>query len=148
LLGRLSRDGRATWAELAAAIGLTPPAVAARVRRLVDSGVIRQFAALVQPDAVAAVTAFVEVTFEDPQARDDFRQVVGRLVAVQECHRIAGRAEYLVKIRARSASELEGLLTTVLPRAARGASFRVSMVLGTVKESTVFPLPSGGSHVR
>jgi Lrp/AsnC family transcriptional regulator, leucine-responsive regulatory protein len=142
LLGRLSRDGRATWAELAAAIGLTPPAVAARVRRLVDSGVIRQFAALVQPDAVAAVTAFVEVTFEDPQARGEFRQVVGRLVAVQECHRIAGRAEYLVKIRARSASELEGLLTTVLPRAARGASFRVSMVLGTVKESPVFPLPA------
>lgn len=148
MLGRLSRDGRATWAELAAAIGLTPPAVAARVRRLVDSGVIRQFAALVQPDAVGAVTAFVEVTFEDPQAREEFRQVVGRLVAVQECHRIAGRAEYLVKIRARSASELEGLLTTVLPRAARGASFRVSMVLGTVKESTVFPLPSGATHVR
>ena len=141
MLGRLSRDGRATWAELAAAIGLTPPAVAARVRRLVDSGVIRHFTALVQPDAVAAVTAFVEVTFEDPQAREEFRQVVGRLVAVQECHRIAGRAEYLVKIRARSASELEGLLTTVLPRAARGASFRVSMVLGTVKESTIFPLP-------
>lgn len=147
MLGRLSRDGRATWAELAAAIGLTPPAVAARVRRLVESGVIRQFAALVQPDAVAAVTAFVEVTFDDPQSREEFRQIVGRLVAVQECHRIAGRAEYLVKIRARSASELEGLLTTVLPRAARGASFRVSMVLGTVKESTVFPLPSGASHV-
>ncbi len=139
----MSRDGRATWAELAAAIGLTPPAVAARVRRLVDSGVIRQFAALVQPEAVAAVTAFIEVTFDDAQAREEFRQVVGRLVAVQECHRIAGRAEYLIKIRARSASELEGLLTTVLPRAARGASFRVSMVLGTVKESPVFPLPSG-----
>jgi len=141
----LSRDGRATWSELAAAIGLTPPAVAARVRRLVDSGVIRQFSALVHPDAVAAVTAFVEVTFEDQQAREEFRQVVGRLVAVQECHRIAGRAEYLVKIRARSASELEGLLTTALPRAARGASFRVSMVLGTVKESPVFPLPKDGS---
>ena len=145
MLGRLSRDGRATWSELAAEVGLTPPAVAARVRRLVDSGVIRQFAALVQPDAVAAVTAFVEVTFDDPQARDEFRQVVGRLVAVQECHRIAGRAEYLVKIRARSASELDGLLTTVLPRAARGAVFRVSMVLGTVKESPVFPLPARSS---
>ncbi len=122
-------------------MGLTPPAVAARVRRLVDRGVIRQFSALVRPDAVGAVTAFVEVTFDDPQAREEFRQVVGRLVAVLECHRIAGRAEYLVKVRARSASELEGLLTSVLPRAARGASFRVSMVLGTMKESTVFPLP-------
>lgn len=141
LIGRLSRDGRATWSELAAGVGLTPPAAAARVRRLVERGVIRHFAALVPAEAVGAVTAFVEVTFDDSRARDEFRQVVGRLVAVQECHRIAGRAEYLVKVRARSSTELESLLATVLPRAARGASFRVSMVLSTVKESPVFPLP-------
>jgi Lrp/AsnC family leucine-responsive transcriptional regulator len=141
LIGRLSRDGRATWSELAAGVGLTPPAVAARVRRLVERGVVRHFAALVHAEAVGAVTAFVEVTFDDSQAREEFRQVVARLVAVQECHRIAGRAEYLVKVRARSSAELETLLATVLPKAARGASFRVSMVLSTVKESTVFPLP-------
>ena len=141
LLGRLCRDGRATWAELSAEVGLTPPAVAARVRRLAERGVIRQFAALVGPETVGAVTAFVEVTFDDPQAHDEFRQVVSRLVAVQECHRVAGDTHYLVKLRARSSTELEGLLVTVLPKAARGATFRVSMVLATVKESPVFPLP-------
>jgi len=141
LLGRLCRDGRATWAELAGEVGLTPPAVAARVRRLAEQGVIRQFAALVEPEAVGAVTAFVEVTFDDPQAHEEFRQVVSRLVAVQECHRIAGDAHYLVKLRARSSAELETMLVTVLPKAARGATFRVSMVLAAIKESPVFPLP-------
>ncbi|HUL74732.1 MAG TPA: Lrp/AsnC family transcriptional regulator [Vicinamibacterales bacterium] len=141
LIGRLCRDGRATWAELATEVGLTPPAVAARVRRLEAGGIIRQFAALADPERVGAVTAFVEVTFDDPQAHDEFRQVVTRLVAVQECHRVAGDAHYLVKVRARSSSELESLLAAVLPKAARGATFRVSMVLTTVKESPVFPLP-------
>jgi len=141
LIGRLCRDGRASWADLASEVGLTPPAVAARVRRLTERGLIRQFAALLDPERLGAVTAFVEVTFDDPQAHQEFRQVVSRLVAVQECHRIAGDAHYLVKLRARSASDLEGLLVTVLPRAARGGTFRVSMVLTTVKESPVFPLP-------
>lgn len=144
LLGRLAREGRATWVELGRELGLTPPAVATRVRRLVSQGVIRQFAALVSPASVRAVTAFVDVTFEAPataEGHEPFRQAVNRLVAVQECHRVAGDAQYRLKVRARSSDELDSLLTSVLPAAARGASFRVSMVLSTVKESPVFPLP-------
>jgi len=147
-LGRLSRDGRTTWADLAAEFGLTAPAMAARVKRLVDRDVIRQFAACVSPAAVGAVTAFVDVTFGDPNGHDEFRQTIGRLVAVQECHRIAGSAQYLLKIRARSSEDLEGLLTSVLPKAARGASFRVSMVMSTVKESPIFPLPKSETATR
>lgn len=137
----LAREGRASWTDLAAELGLTAPAIAARVRRLVEGSVIRQFAACISPAAVGAVTAFIEVTFDDPAGHEEFRQAVHRLVAVQECHRTAGRAQYLLKIRARSADELEGLLSKVLPKAARGATLDVSMVLATVKESPVFPLP-------
>jgi Lrp/AsnC family leucine-responsive transcriptional regulator len=144
ILGRLAREGRATWADLADELGLTAPAIAARVRRLVDTGVIRQFTAWISPAAVGAVTAFVDVTFdarEGLEGHDELRQAIGRLVAVQECHRIAGDAQYLLKVRTRSVEELESLLATVLPKAARGASLRVSMVLSTVKESPIFPLP-------
>jgi Lrp/AsnC family leucine-responsive transcriptional regulator len=141
ILGRLSRSGRVTWADLAQELGLTPPAIAARVKRLIDRSVIRQFAAWISPAAVGAVTAFVDVTFDDPSGHDDFRQTVGRLVAIQECHRIAGTAQYLLKVRARSSDDLESLLANILPRAARGASVRVSMVLSTIKESPIFPLP-------
>jgi Lrp/AsnC family transcriptional regulator, leucine-responsive regulatory protein len=141
ILGRLARDGRATWADLAHELGLTAPAIAARVRRLVDRGIIRQFTASISPSALGAVTAFIEVSFGDPDAHEEFRTAVGRLVAVQECHRVAGSSQYLMKVRARSSAELDHLLATVLPRAARGATLYVSMVLSTVKESPVFPLP-------
>lgn len=141
LLGRLSRDGRATWADLAEEFGLTPPAIATRVRRLADRGVIRQFSAVVNPTAVGAVTAYVDVTLAPSASHDEFRQAVNRLVAVQECHRIAGDAQYLLKIRARSAADVDTLLASVLPKAAPGAMFRVSMVLQTIKETPTFPLP-------
>lgn len=141
LLGRLSRDGRATWKDLGSEFGLTAPAIAARVRRLVDHGFIRQFTAWLDPDRMGSITAFVDVTFENPAGHDGFRQAVGRLVAVQECHRVAGDAHYVLKMRARSSAELEHLLATILPKVAPGASSRVSLVLSTVKESPVFPLP-------
>jgi Lrp/AsnC family leucine-responsive transcriptional regulator len=141
LLGRLARDGRASWVDLAREFRLTPPAIAARVRRLVEGGVVRQFTALVEARAVGALTAFVEVTFDGPSGHDEFRQAVGRLVAVQECHRIAGGAHFLVKVRARSTEELDHFLSAVLPQAARGATCRASMVLSTIKETAVYPLP-------
>jgi Lrp/AsnC family leucine-responsive transcriptional regulator len=148
LLGRLARDGRASWVDLAREFRLTPPAIAARVRRLSDQGVIRQFAAQVDPKAIQAVTAFIEVTFASHDGPDEFRLAVGRLVAVQECHRLAGEAHFLLKVRVRSTAELEQLLSTALPQAARGATWRTAMVLSTVKESCVFPLPRNevGTH--
>jgi Lrp/AsnC family leucine-responsive transcriptional regulator len=145
LLGKLNRNGRASWAELAAEAGLTPPAAAQRVRRLVDRGVIRQFAASIAAPALGVVTAFVEVIFPDAEGHDEFRVAVQRLTAVQECYRVAGRAQYLLKIRARSPEELDQILTGVLPKAARGGTLQVAMVLSTIKESPVFPLPKPAS---
>jgi Lrp/AsnC family leucine-responsive transcriptional regulator len=142
LLARLGRDGRASWVDLARELRLTPPAVAARVRRLVDAQIIRHFNAWISPRAMGVLTAFVDVNLpDDPKAHEEFRHVVGRLLAIQECHRIAGTAQYLLKVRARSREELNTLLTAVLPKATRGVPLRVSMVLTSIKESPVFPLP-------
>lgn len=141
ILGRLGRDGRASWKDLGLEFGLTPPAIASRVRQLVASGVIRQFAARVAPESLGVVTAFVDVTVDPPDEHLAFREAVGRLMAIQECHRVAGDAHYVLKLRTRSRDELETLLTSILPQVAPGAHWRVSMVLSTVKESPVFPLP-------
>ena len=130
---------------MATEVGLTPPAVATRIRRLEERGLIRQFAACISAAGIGATTAFVDVTFEDADGHDEFKSAMGRLMAVQECHRLAGSAHYLLKVRTRSTEELDALLTTVLPRVARGASVRVSMVLSTIKESPVFPLPRASS---
>ena len=46
ILTVLMEDGRATWADLAEAAGLSAPAVAERVRRLEDRGAISGYAAL------------------------------------------------------------------------------------------------------
>ncbi len=45
----LSRDARATYAEIGAEVNLSAPAVKRRVDRLVGTGAIRGFTALVDP---------------------------------------------------------------------------------------------------
>ena len=47
LLGLLQRNGRATSVELARRLGLSPPGLQRRMRRLEAAGVIRGYAALV-----------------------------------------------------------------------------------------------------
>jgi Lrp/AsnC family leucine-responsive transcriptional regulator len=46
----LQADGRATYDQIAEAVGLSPSAVLRRVKRLEESGVIDRYVALVKPE--------------------------------------------------------------------------------------------------
>ena len=140
LLSRLMRDGRATWSDLAVDVGISAPAVAHRVRRLVEQGVIRQFAAWVEPAALAPVTAFVTVQLGDARRHDEFRERVGKLDAVQECHLVSGDGGYLLKVRERSLERLARLVHAVLPELAGPCRTTTTLVLQQIKESPVLPL--------
>jgi len=62
------RDARATYAQIGKAAGLSAPAAKRRLDRLVATGAIRGFTALVDPQALAWHTeAFVEVYCTDNQ---------------------------------------------------------------------------------
>lgn len=141
LLARLMHDGRATWADLAEALGLTAPAIAQRVHRLVDRGVIRHFAAIVAPETVAPVTAYVTLTVERPDPREKLTQRLATLDSVQECVRLAGEADYLLKVRTSSLADLDELVTGVLGRIAGVVHTRASVVLAAVKDTPVLPIP-------
>lgn len=52
LLDLLQTDGRMSYKELGERIGLTAPAVAERVRKLEDAGVIRGYRAIVDCEAL------------------------------------------------------------------------------------------------
>ena len=141
LIARLMRDGRATWADLAVELGLTAPAIAQRVRRLEDRGVIRQFAAWVAPEAVAPVCAYVFVRFDQPERRDPFRRQVSELECVQEFSHLAGADDYLLKVRCGSLAELEHLVSITLPSIPGVSRTRSNVVLSTIKDTPVLPVP-------
>jgi Lrp/AsnC family transcriptional regulator, leucine-responsive regulatory protein len=140
---RLQIAGRESWTRLGELLGVTGPAAAERVRRLEERGVIRGYAAVLDPDAVGArLTAFVAVTLEHPRYRGAFLERVETLAEVQECHHVAGDDDYLLKVRCSGTAHLDRVLSEELKGVPGVLRTRTTIVLGTVKETTVLPLPS------
>jgi Lrp/AsnC family transcriptional regulator, leucine-responsive regulatory protein len=137
ILEHLMSDGRATWAALGEATGLSPAALAQRVRRLERDGVILGYAARLDPDAVGAgLLAFVSVRFYDQAKRDRFLTLIRTMPWVQECHHVTGEMEYLLKVRCSGTRALERLITDELMGRCKVAETRTSIVLATAKETT------------
>src|SRR5262245_61639807 len=112
ILDRLSREGRASWADLGQHVGLSAPAAADRVRRLEERCVVRRYAALLDPRSLGLdVLAFVAVTLEHPRHRAAFLRSVDKLAAAQECHHVVGEDDFLLKVRCADTAALERLLT-------------------------------------
>jgi Lrp/AsnC family leucine-responsive transcriptional regulator len=142
LLALLAEDARVSWAELAVELGMSAPAVAERVKRLRQRGVIRGFHAVLDPPSMGLhLTAFVAVTLTHPRDRAAFLKVVHKQGEVKEAHHLAGEDDYLLKVHCRDTSHLEHFLTDILKSVPGVQRTRTSIVLGTAKESaTVLPI--------
>ena len=110
LLKLLQLNARASFAELGRSVKLTPPAVAERVRRMEDQGVIGGYSARVNLAAVGrGMRVFLRVqvlTKEYPK----FTKTVHSLRAVEECHHITGGESFLLRAAVRDVAELEWLI--------------------------------------
>ena len=145
----LQQDGRASWADLGTALGLSAPAAAERVRKLTDGGVVRGFTAVLDPQAAGfPVLAFVAVTLAAQGARARFLDAVRRHDLIQECHHVAGDDDFLLKVRARSLTELEALLADELKGRLGIARTRTTIVLGTAKETGRLPVGPPAAPVK
>jgi Lrp/AsnC family transcriptional regulator, leucine-responsive regulatory protein len=102
IVAELAADGRVTATELARRIGLSKTPVLARIRRLEEAGVIRGYRANLDPVSLGrAHVAFVEVRLSDTReaALQAFNRAVLAVAEVEECHMIASRFDYLLKVR-------------------------------------------------
>lgn len=136
-------QGRITFAELGNILDLSAPAAADRVRRLEEKGVIKGYAAIVNPDSVGCgLTGYITVTLERPEHRESFLKLVRETPAVQECHHITGDEDYILKVRCAGISDLENLVSERLKGVPGLLKTRTNIVMSTVKDTTVLPLPA------
>jgi Lrp/AsnC family transcriptional regulator, leucine-responsive regulatory protein len=114
----LREDGRLSWRDLGAAVGLSANAAADRVRRLRRTGVITGFAALVDPAAGGRrLEALVGVTLAPGTDSDGFAVAVSRLEPVTEVLHLAGSPDYQLRVSCRDTAELDVLLRALRLRA-------------------------------
>lgn len=117
ILRLIREDGRISWRDLGAAVGLSANAVADRVRRLRDAGVVTGFTALVDPAAGGRrLEALVGVTLAAATDSDDFATAAARLEPVLEVLHLAGAPDYQLRVACGDTAELDTLLRTLRRR--------------------------------
>lgn len=133
----LQRNARTTQSELARAVGLSQPAVAERIRKLEERGVITGYAARVDATKLGIdVAAFIGVGIEHPKFFEGFTKKVKDLDEVLECHRVAGEDSYLLKVKTRNTRTLDHLLVEVLRTIPGVTRTQTTIVLASIKEDT------------
>src|ERR1700749_3322873 len=114
IVGELAREGRITFAELGRRTNLSAPAVAERVRRLEESGVITGYRAEIDPRALGyPLTAIVRVK---PAVRQlsKVAELAAEIPEIEECLRITGEDCFYIKLHLGSIEELPSVLDQFL----------------------------------
>jgi Lrp/AsnC family leucine-responsive transcriptional regulator len=110
LLGELQHDARTSLAELGRRVGLSPPAVADRLKRLTDEGIVRGFRADVDPRALGySLSAIVRVR-PAPRQIAKVAKLAQETPEVVECHRITGEDCFFLKAHVRDVEHLEEVI--------------------------------------
>lgn len=112
LLDVLQVDGRMTYKQLGERIGLTAPAVAERVRKLEDLGIISGYTATVDYEKIGfPIQCVVRLKARSGTAGvDDKLRTIPNIV---EANRVTGSDSHVMRAHIRTAHELEELLTDV-----------------------------------
>jgi Lrp/AsnC family leucine-responsive transcriptional regulator len=138
LLGELQASPRLPTAELARRIGMSAPAVAERVLRLEQAGVITGCQLEVSPAALGLpVTAFARIK-PLPGQLPRIAKLAAEIPQVSECYRITGEDCFLVKVHASAIDKLEEVLDRFLDY----GNTTTSVVVSTPVPRRPLPLPA------
>ena len=143
ILAALQKEGRITNAELSERVNLSPSACHRRVQWLEDEGFIAGYVALLDARRMGRpTTVFVEITLQGQadELLDAFEREVARVPDIQECHLMAGTADYLLKVVAMDTDDFARIHRQYLARLPGVAQMHSSFALRTVFKTTAIPV--------
>ena len=138
ILAALAEDGRMSITDLAKTVGLSNTPCQLRLKRLLAEGYIEGFRAVLNPvkmglDHVAFAEVKLTNTHED--ALRAFNEAVKKIPEVEECHMIAGRFDYLLKIRTRDIRRYRHVLGERISELPFVASTSTNVTMETVVDN-------------
>jgi Lrp/AsnC family leucine-responsive transcriptional regulator len=136
ILGELQENARISFSELGRRVALTPPAVADRVRRMEEAGLIGGYRA--EPDLAKVglpITVFIRWTATGNDCAH-LGEVAKDVPEILECHRVTGEESYMVKAAVRTVEHLQDLIDRLMPY----GETKTSVVLSSaVRHRSILP---------
>ena len=106
----LLEDGRIPMKELAKMVSLSPPAVAERVRRLEEDGIIMGYKAKINYNKLGKkINVLINVDI-NVDSHEKFKAFIKKEDSIIECHHVTGPYCEIVKARLEDIAQLEKLI--------------------------------------
>ncbi|CAJ0718165.1 MAG: Lrp/AsnC family transcriptional regulator [Ralstonia sp.] len=148
ILEVLQNNGRLTNLEVAERVNLSPSPCLRRIRRLEESGVIRQYAALLDPSKIGlGLSAYINVRLEKqggaPKGKgpsDIFRAAVATWPEVVTCYAMTGEMDYLLKVFVEDMEHFARFIRDQLLAHPAVIDVKSSFALERIKDTTALPV--------
>lgn len=151
ILAILQADGRLSNQEVADRVSLSPSPCLRRIKNLEQSGVIRQYVALLDPDKIGlGLLAYVNVRLEKHSdaagggaarsPRADFALSVANWQEVVACYAMTGEMDFLLRVHVEDMEHFSRFMMETLLRHPAVLDVKSSFALQRVKDTTALPL--------
>ncbi len=144
ILSELQQDGGLSNVELARRVNLSPSPCLMRVRALEKQGVIRQYVALADPQALGlGLNVFISISLKEQSkaALADFESRIAEHDEVMECYLMTGDSDYLIRVAVADMAALERFILDQLTPIPGVEKIRSSFALKQVRYKTALPMP-------
>ena len=138
ILKLVQSDARLTAEAIGFEIGLSPPAVQKRLKKLRETGVIeREIAVLSAEKLGRGMTVIVQVMLERESRRhlDEFKRRMRTAPAVQQCYYSTGEADFILVVIVQDIAEYEEFTQEYFFDESNVSKFTSSIVMDRVKVS-------------
>lgn len=141
ILEQLQEDGRKTIKAMADELHLSTTPVFERVKRLEREGIIKRYAALVDPKKLELnliVFISISLTKHSRSHLEKFIKEISEYKEVMECYHIAGNFDFLLKIVVKGMKDYETFILSKLSTIANLGQVQSSFVLSENIHSTAY----------
>jgi Lrp/AsnC family leucine-responsive transcriptional regulator len=111
ILVELQHNARISFSELGRRVGMTPPAVAERVRRMEEAGIIGGYRVELNVERLGLpLAALVRLAVRGATPAAEIKRAIADMPEVLECYHVTGEDCYFLKVAVPTVHELEVLL--------------------------------------
>jgi len=110
ILQELQINSRSTYSDIGKKVGLSSPAVAERIYKMEDSGIINGYHADIHPHIFGHhILAFITLTTQ-PGKYEKIFSFAEKKKEIIECHHVSGNESFILKVVSLSISHLETIV--------------------------------------
>ena len=132
IINVLKENSRSPISEISKRVNLSIPAIAERIRKMEEAGIIEKYTIKVNRDKINfKLLAFVLVNIDKTENVEEFRKSIVQYNSVLECHHVVGEYDYLLKVLVEDTKSLEHFI-----------SYMLKNIKGVIKSNTIIALSS------